>query len=42
MVKVAVDLMGGDNAPAEIEKGVLAAVGEQRAHIRGIIHVSNS
>lgn len=28
MVKVAVDLMGGDNAPAEIEKGVLAAVGE--------------
>ncbi|MFC3419724.1 phosphate acyltransferase PlsX [Salinicoccus hispanicus] len=26
MVKIAVDLMGGDNAPAEIEKGVLQAV----------------
>lgn len=30
MVKVAVDLMGGDNAPEEIEKGVLAAVEEDK------------
>ena len=28
MVKIAVDLMGGDNAPQEIEKGVLQAVEE--------------
>ncbi|WP_031548541.1 phosphate acyltransferase PlsX [Salinicoccus luteus] len=28
MVKIAVDLMGGDNAPEEIEKGVLQAVEE--------------
>ena len=35
MVKVAVDAMGGDNAPKEIIKGAVEAVNEKigRAHV---------
>ena len=33
MIKIAVDAMGGDNAPIEIIKGAVDSVKEQNAHI---------
>lgn len=32
-IKIAVDAMGGDNAPYEIVKGVVESVNEQKAHV---------
>ncbi len=33
MIKIAVDAMGGDNAPVEIIKGAVESIKEQNAHI---------
>ena len=34
LVKIAVDAMGGDNAPEQIVKGAVEAVGESKMCIR--------
>ena len=40
-VKVAVDAMGGDNAPVEIVKGAVEAInGSRKVKVLSLIHIS--